>query len=69
LQGFTQDIEASKPDMKLLTDHAAIYIAGISFEGAADTTRYTMQGFIKVRHGTLKGCHPAKDCSGYGDVS
>jgi hypothetical protein len=48
LIGFTKDVEASKPDMKLLTDHLAMYIVGTSFEGAADTKQNTLQGFIKV---------------------
>ncbi|GIZ39957.1 hypothetical protein CKM354_000331600 [Cercospora kikuchii] len=47
-QCFARDIEASKGDMELLTDHAATYVAGIAFEGGADTTRYTLQGFIKA---------------------
>jgi hypothetical protein len=34
--------------MELLTDQAATYVAGIAFEGGADTTKYTLQGFIKV---------------------
>ncbi|KAH8807482.1 putative cytochrome P450 oxidoreductase [Xylogone sp. PMI_703] len=33
---------------QLLTDHAAAYIAGISFEGGSDTTRNTLIGFVKV---------------------
>ncbi|KAH7072427.1 cytochrome P450, partial [Paraphoma chrysanthemicola] len=45
---FTTDIEAAKTNMKLLSDHAAVYIAGIAFEGGADTTRYTLQGLFKA---------------------
>lgn len=52
--GFSRDIANSQkkwkgtPNGDLLTDQAAEYIAGISFEGGADTSRYTLQGFVKV---------------------
>lgn len=45
---FATDIEASKSKSRILTDHAAVYIAGIAFEGGADTTRYTLQGLFKA---------------------
>ncbi|KAF2846698.1 hypothetical protein T440DRAFT_557952 [Plenodomus tracheiphilus IPT5] len=45
---FALDIEDAKPKNKLLTELVAIYIAGIAFEGGADTTRYTLQGMIKI---------------------
>ncbi|XP_014551819.1 hypothetical protein COCVIDRAFT_111850, partial [Bipolaris victoriae FI3] len=45
---FATDIEASKSKSRILTDHAAVYIAGIAFEEGADTTRHTLQGLFKA---------------------
>ncbi|KAH6668276.1 putative cytochrome P450 oxidoreductase [Halenospora varia] len=51
---FSRDIASAQDKWRgttngdLLTDHAAAYIAGISFEGGADTSRYTLQGFVKA---------------------
>lgn len=51
LTGFALDIARAQETWKeadILTDHAASYIAGISFEAGADTTKNTLNGFIKV---------------------
>ncbi|RFU29308.1 hypothetical protein B7463_g7033, partial [Scytalidium lignicola] len=54
LPNFVSDIVRAQQTWKdpsttqLLTDHAAAYIAGISFEGGADTSRNTLIGFIKA---------------------
>lgn len=56
MAGFSRDIANSQkkwqgtPNGDILTDHAAEYIAGISFEGGADTSGFTLQGFVKVHH-------------------
>lgn len=51
ISGFASDIALAQEtwkDVDLLTDHAASYIAGISFEAGADTSKNTLVGFIKV---------------------
>lgn len=55
MTGFAADIAKTKIDWagtgkgELLTHHAAAYIAGVSFEAGADTTKNTLLGFVKVR--------------------
>ena len=44
----SQEAWKGSPNGELLTHHAASYIAGISFEAGADTTRNTLIAFIKA---------------------
>lgn len=51
---FAREIAASREKWKgtvegeLLTNHAAAYISGVSFEAGADTSMYTLQTFFKA---------------------